>query len=174
LGGAETTLRLAAGTPDAWAQLVLAHSNGARIVAIEPEYRYLGRKLDGFRAEMEERECRPASGVRWVREYLDGVRTLYVFQMLSYASEDQAGWNASDGLLELLRTTAGGIVYAEYEGWYVGTGDLIVWDFSDHVRDGRQRAAVLRDGRWVRFVMDRGNAARRAAFWRGEVPAGCE
>jgi hypothetical protein len=32
--------------------------------------------------------------------------------------------------------------------------------------------SVLKDGQWVRFQMDLGNRKHRAAFFRGQVPAG--
>jgi hypothetical protein len=67
----------------------------------------------------------------------------------------------------------GGIFQADGEGFSNEDGYHAVWQFSDRV-SGPWWMGVLQDDRWVHFEMELGDASQRAAFLRGEVPAGAK
>jgi len=63
------------------------------------------------------------------------------------------------------------ILQGDGEGFTNDSGDHILWQFSDDV-SGPWWMAVLRDGAWVRFQMELGDARQREAFRAGRVPDG--
>ena len=72
---------------------------------------------------------------------------------------------------DLIFTQVVGIIQADREGFSDEKGYHILWQFSNSVKRPWWMS-VLKDGQWVRFQMDLGNRKHRAAFFRGQVPAG--
>ena len=72
---------------------------------------------------------------------------------------------------DVIFTQVGGIIQADREGFSDEKGYHILWQFSNSVKRPWWMS-VLKDGQWVRFQMDLGSRKHRAAFFRGEVPAG--
>ena len=114
-------------------------------------------------------DCKPTSGVQWLEDYLDSVKTIYAFQHLQ-GSETVEGSNALHALRSKLWERGDAILQADGEGFTNEDGYHIVWQFSDSV-SGPWNMAVLQDGIWRQFSMDLGDPDHRAAFLRGSVPA---
>ncbi len=125
-------------------------------------------EIEDFQEELK--DAAPKSGAAWVRHYLKTVQTIYAVQLLSAAFTEQ-GEGVAGLLLEAIRAEVGGIIQGDGEGFSNENGDQIVWDYNDDI-DGEWVMAVLdADRTWVRFVMDRGDQAARAAFLDGRIPA---
>jgi|SRR5688572_2260665 hypothetical protein len=157
-----------------WEELVVAHPDGTEICAVERNevgaeglgYEEIGEFLD----ELEDGE--PKSAADWLASYLPSVRSIYAIQILHGTYED-GGWDIVGCVKEAIWNAAGGILQADHEGFSNEDGYHILWQFADDV-DGEWAMAVLADGRWRKFRMDLGNREYRAAFLRGEVPAGIQ
>jgi len=116
----------------------------------------------------EIRDCRPKSGVEWLRDFLTYVKTIYAFQHLQ-GSETVDGSNALHALRSRLWERGDAILQADGEGFTNEDGYHIVWQFSDLV-SGAWNMGVLQDGVWRHFSMDLGDPDHRAAFLKGMVP----
>ena len=159
----------------AWTQLVIANSKGDEIFVVErnatsDDDSLVAEEIGEFQDDIA--DCIPSSAVGWLRSYLESVRTIYAFQILS-ATDAENGWEILGAVKNAVVTAAGGIIQADGEGFTNEDGYHILWQFSDTVT-GDWWMAVLKDGRWENFKMDLGNRAHRAAFMAGEVPAGAE
>ena len=115
-------------------------------------------------------DCKPASAAAWLAEYLPTVKTIYAFPLLS-GTDEQNGWDILGKVKDLIFTQVVGIIQADREGFSDEKGYHILWQFSNSVKRPWWMS-VLKDGQWVRFQMDLGNRKHRAAFFRGQVPAG--
>ncbi|HET6170669.1 MAG TPA: hypothetical protein VFE01_10840, partial [Terracidiphilus sp.] len=113
-------------------------------------------------------ECKPETGVAWLREYLNSVKTIYAFQHLQGADTEEGG-NVLHALRSHLWERGDAILQADNEGFTNEEGFHIVWQFSDSV-SGPWNMGVLQDGTWYHFKMDLGDPDHRAAFFNGEVP----
>ena len=113
-------------------------------------------------------DCKPESGVAWLEEYLDSVKTVYAFQHLQ-GSQLEEGGNALHALRSALWERGDAIIQADDEGFTNEEGYHIVWQFSDSV-SGPWNMGILQDGVWLHFTMDLGDPDHRAAFMNGEVP----
>jgi hypothetical protein len=166
------TLRVEAGDEEDWTQLILSHTEGAEIAAIERNTftsdGLVSAEIDEFLDEVA--DCQPASAAAWLTEYLPTVKTVYAFQILR-GVDMASGWDLLGQIKDSIFTQAGGIVQADEEGFSDEAGYHILWQFSKAAR-GPWWMGVLRDGEWVHFQMDLGNENHRAAFLRGEVPEG--
>lgn len=167
-----STLTVESGTDDAWGQLLLAHTNGREIAAIERNTvgheSMAAEELQEFLEESH--ELKPTSGAEWLRGFLPKVKTIYAFQILSGA-EVNDGWSAITAVKTKLWNDLGGIFQADGEGFSNEEGYHVVWQFSENVR-GTWWMGLHKEGRWVHFEMELGDRAQREAFLRGEVPAG--
>lgn len=168
------TLSVETGTNDDWTQVLLAHKDGPEIADIE---RNAASSNDLVSEEIEEfleeiADCKPASAVAWLAEYLPKVKTIYAFQLLS-GTDVKNGWAILGGVKESIFGRVGGILQADAEGFTDEDGYHILWQFSDSVK-GPWWMGVLKDGEWIHFQMNLGNKKHRAAFFRGEVPDGVE
>jgi hypothetical protein len=114
------------------------------------------------------RDCKPKSGVQWLEDYLEGVKTIYEFQHLQ-GSETVEGGNALHALRSALWERGDAVIQADREGFTNEEGYHIVWQFADNVA-GPWNMGVLRDGVWQHFTMDLGDPDHRAAFLKGTVP----
>jgi hypothetical protein len=104
------SLKLETGTDERWQQLMLAHLNGSGIAVIERNVVSAGtlaeEEIEEFLEESE--GLLPESGTNWLRDYLPSIRTIYAFQILSGAYEDD-GWSAVQALKSLLWNKLDGI-----------------------------------------------------------------
>jgi hypothetical protein len=170
--GRSETIVVEGGKPDDWTSLILAHRDGTEITVIERNPVATGKlgaeEIEEFLAEIE--QSKPQTAARWLQAYLSRVKCIYAFQILSGARSGD-GWGAIDVVRTAIKRIAGGIIQADWEGFSNEDGFHILWQFSDSV-EGPRSMAVLKDGEWMPFQMDLGNREHRAAFLRGEVPAG--
>ncbi len=170
--GVTATLAVEDEGEDGWSQLVLAHADGAEIAIIE---RNAASSDELFAEEMEEfaeeiDDCLPVSARLWLLDYFPRVRTIYAFQLLD-GTDHNNGWDALGAVQSALHDAVGGIHQADGEGFSNEDRYHILWQFAEGV-DGPWSMSVLSDGEWKCFEMDLGNSDHRAAFLRGEVPAG--
>jgi hypothetical protein len=165
-------LTVDSGTAKNWTQISLTHTDGPEIAEIEPNSAsssdLVSEEIEEFLEEIV--DCKPASAAAWLAEYLPTVKTIYAFQLLS-GTDEQNGWEILGKVKDLIFTQVGGIIQADREGFSDEKGYHILWQFSNSVKRPWWMS-VLKDGQWVRFQMDLGNRKHRAAFFRGQVPAG--
>jgi hypothetical protein len=165
-------LKLEAGEPTSWTELLLSHADGTEIAVIERNAvgdHTLGQDeiaefIEGLGS------ARPASAVPWLRDFLGAVSNIYAFQHLHGTTVNRGD--------EILRCISGyvwglgeAIIQGDGEGFTNDDGYHIIWDFSDQAA-GPWWMAVLVNGRWVSFKMDLANRDHREAFLAGRVPAG--
>ena len=158
-----------------WSALILKHRSGTPIAAIEKNPVVEGTLgFDELREFVDEVSYyKPDSAAAWLQDYLNGVKTIYAFQLMS-GTEIDDGFALVHRVYEAIWSHAGGILQADQEGFTNERGNTILWQFSDHVT-GEWNAAVLGpNGQWIDFEMDLGNRAHRESFWRGEMPAGAK
>lgn len=170
----EAVLDLEDGESEDWQQLVLKHSDGLEIAAIERnpvgDGSLGGEEIEEFESELE--DARPQSGADWLRSFFPRVRCIYAFQHLS-GTDAKRGFEILSALKNSIWSRATAIIQSDGEGFTNEDGYHILWQFSDRV-SGTWWMGVLRDGRWLHFQMDLGNPSHREAFWRGEIPAGAK
>lgn len=163
-------LTLEQGTEDEWESLLLSGNDEVEVAVIERNPVFDGSlgqdEIAEFIDEIE--ECKPKSGVEWLRDFLTYVKTIYAFQHLQ-GSETVDGSNALHALRSKLWERGDAILQADGEGFTNEEGYHIVWQFSDSV-SGPWNMGVLQDGVWRHFSMDLGDPDHRAAFLKGSVP----
>jgi hypothetical protein len=166
----EYKLAVEEGSEEEWETLLLVGNDEVEVAVLERNpvaEGTLGQdEIAEFLDEIE--ECRPESGVEWLREYLLDVKMIYAFQHLQGAETEEGG-NALHGLRAHLWERGEAIIQADGEGFTNEEGFHIVWQFSDEV-SGPWKMAILQDGLWHHFTMDLGDPDHREAFLNGEVP----
>ncbi len=164
-------LTLEQGTEDEWESLLLSGNDEVEVAVLERNPVFDGSlgqdEIAEFIDEIE--ECKPKSGVEWLRDFLTYVKTIYAFQHLQ-GSETVDGSNALHALRSKLWERGDAILQADGEGFTNEEGYHIVWQFSDSV-SGPWNMGVLQDGVWRHFSMDLGDPDHRAAFLRGSIPS---
>lgn len=158
------------GDEDDWDSLLLAGKDGVEVAVIERKPVFDGSAGQDEIADLLEdlQGCKPESGVAWLLQYLDEVKTVYAFQHLQGA-ETVEGSNALHGLRSNLWERGDAILQADGEGFTNEDGYNIVWQFSDSV-SGPWNMGIYKDDLWHHFSMDLGDPDHREAFLNGEVP----
>lgn len=156
---------------EGWQTLLLSGIDDVEVAIIERNPVFddsIGQEeIDEFIEDIE--DCKPRSGVEWLRDFLASVKTIYAFQHLR-GNDTVAGSNALHALRSKLWERGDAILQADNEGFTNEEGYHIVWQFSDSV-SGPWNMGVLQDGVWRHFSMDLGDPDHRAAFMKGSVPA---
>ncbi|MEO5690440.1 MAG: hypothetical protein ABIR54_24030 [Burkholderiaceae bacterium] len=167
-------LSVEAGSDTQWEELLLSHRDGRAIAQIERNPVSAGslgaEELEEFVDTLD--DLQPDSAADWLRDWLPGVRTIYAFQILRAADQDD-GWDAVHTVQGQLWRTLGGLCQADGEGFSNEAGYQIVWQFSDQA-SGTWDMGVLKDGAWVHFEMELSDHGQREQFLRGEVPTGAK
>jgi hypothetical protein len=163
-------LTIESGDEEGWESLLLVGNDEVEVAVIERNPVSNGSTGQDEIADFLEdiQDCKPASGVEWLTEYLAEVKTVYAFQHLQGAETEEGG-NALHALRSALWERGDAIIQADGEGFTNEEGYHIVWQFSDSV-SGPWNMGVLQDGTWHHFKMDLGDPDHRAAFLNGEVP----
>ena len=154
------------GTEEEWETLLLSGNDEVEVALIERIPVFDEEDVAEFIEELE--ECKPESGVQWLKEYLASVKTIYAFHHLQ-GSETEDGSNTLHALRSHLWERGDAIIQADGEGFTNEDGYHIVWQFSDSV-SGPWNMGIFQDGIWYHFKMDLGDPDHRAAFLNGEVP----
>ena len=127
-------LSLEDGTEEEWESLLLSGNDDVEVALLE---RY--PVADGSVGQDEISDLledlydvKPDSGVAWLKEFLEEVKTLYAFQHLQ-GSETVDGSNALHAHRAQLCERGDAIIQADNEGFTNEEGFHIVWQFSDSV-----------------------------------------
>jgi hypothetical protein len=155
------------GEEEEWETLLLSSNDQVEVALIERSPICDPDELSEFIDDLE--DCKPDTGVAWLREYLAEVKTVYALQHLQGADTEDGG-NALHALRSLLWERGDAILQADNEGFTNEEGFHIVWQFSDSV-SGPWNMGILQDGTWYHFKMDLGDPDHRAAFLAGEMPS---
>ncbi len=155
------------GDEEAWEILLLSSKEDVEIALLERIPVFDQHDVSEFVEDIE--DCKPESGVAWLREYLADVRTIFEFQRLPGADTEEGG-NVLHALRSALWERGDAIMQADDEGYTNEDGYHIVWQFSDSV-SGPWNMGVLQEGTWHHFKMDLGDPEHRAAFLNGEMPS---
>lgn len=163
-------LTMEEGDEENWESILLSTEDEIEVALIERLPVSDGSLGQDVIADLQEdlQDCKPTSGVEWLEEYLEAVRTIYAFQHLQGAYTEEGG-NALHALRLALRERGNAILQADGEGFTNEEGFHIVWQFSDSIY-GLWNMAVQQEGVWHPFRMDLGDPDHRAAFLAGEVP----
>jgi len=155
---------------EGWRTLLLATDDEVEVAVLERQPVFDGSSGQDEVADLLEdlHGVKPESGVAWLREYLNEVKTVYTLQHL-HGSELVDGGNALHALRSALWERGDAILQADNEGFTNEEGYHIVWQFADSV-SGPWNMAVYKDDMWYQFKMDLGDPEHRAAFLEGEVP----
>ena len=166
------TLAVEAGTRERWEALLLRHRDGREIAVIEHNAVEIGSLGSGELEEFAEEisDCKPESSVQWLLHYFPRVRSIYAFQLLTGA-DDQNGCEILEAVKNRIFSFAPSILQADAEGFTNEEGYHILWQFNDSAQ-GSWRMGVLRNGEWVHFQMDLGNIKHRESFCARKVPDG--
>ena len=166
------TIELEEGSSSNWKQMLISHKDGSEIADVERNsHRTDTLVADEIREFLQEIvDGKPTTAVGWLTEYLQSVKTIYCFQILPGADQDD-GYQLLSWMTETILDDVGGIIQADGEGFSNEEGYQILWQFSDSAK-GKWWMAVRKKGKWVRFQMDIGNKKHRAAFLKGDVPDG--
>ena len=159
-------LTLEDGEEEEWESLLLSGNDDVEIALLERIPVFHPDALSEFIEELE--DCKPETGVAWLKDYLAEVKTIYAFQHLQGADTEEGG-NTLHALRSHLWERGDAIIQADLEGFTNEEGFHIVWQFSDSV-SGPWNMGILQDGAWYHFKMDLGDPDHRAAFLDGEVP----
>jgi len=155
------------GEEEEWETLLLSGNDEVEVALLERIPVFHPDEVGEFIEELD--DCKPETGVAWLKEYLATVKTIYSFQHLQGADTDDGG-NALNALRSHLWERGDAILQADHEGFTNEEGFHIVWQFSDSV-SGPWNMGVLQDGTWYHFKMDLGDPDHRAAFLAGEMPS---
>jgi hypothetical protein len=163
-------LTIEEGSEEEWETLLLSSDDEVEVALLERNAVFDGSIGQDEIADFVEdlRDCKPESGVEWLTEYLEEVKTVYTFRHLQGA-ETEEGSNALHALRSALWERGDAIIQADAEGFTNEEGYHIVWQFSDSV-SGPWNMGVMQDGTWHHFKMDLGDPGHREAFLNGEVP----
>ena len=166
----EFRLSIEEGSEEEWDVLLLAGLDEVEVALIERNPVMDGSMGQDEIADFLEdlKDCKPNSGVQWLEDYLESVRTIYAFQHLQGA-EMVDGGNALHALRSALWERGDAIIQADGEGFTNEEGYHIVWQFSDSV-SGPWNMGIYKDDSWHHFRMDLGDPDHRAAFLNGDVP----
>jgi hypothetical protein len=163
-------LAIEEGSEEEWETLLLSSTDEVEVALIERLPVFDGSvaqdEIADFLEDLD--DCKPESGVQWLKEYLAEIKTIYAFQHLQGA-ELLDGGNALHALRSALWERGDAIIQADGEGFTNEEGYHIVWQFSDSV-SGPWNMGVLQEGVWHHFKMDLGDPGHREAFLEGEVP----
>jgi hypothetical protein len=155
------------GEEEEWETLLLSGNDDVEVALLERIPVFDQDDLAELLEDIE--DCKPESGVAWLKEYLAEVKTIYAFQHLQGADTEEGG-NVLHALRASLWERGDAILQADNEGFTNEEGFHVVWQFSDSV-SGPWNMAVLQDDTWQNFKMDLGDPDHRAAFLNGEMPA---
>ncbi|MGB6975466.1 MAG: hypothetical protein WBD67_12365 [Terracidiphilus sp.] len=163
-------LSIEEGAEEEWESLLLSTDDEVEIALIERNSVFDGSLGQDQIADLLEdlHDCKPETGVAWLRNFLAEVQTVYAFQHLIGADSEE-GSAALHALRTFLWEGGNAIIQADHEGFTNEDGYHIVWQFADTV-SGAWNMAVLQDETWHHFKMDLGDPDHRDAFLRGEVP----
>ena len=170
-GHPDYKLTIESGEEEDWETLLLSGNDDVEVAVIERNPVADGStgqdEIVDFTEEIQ--DCKPESGVAWLKDYLASVRTIYAFQHLQGADTEEGG-NVIHALRSALWERGDSIIQADGEGFTNEEGYHIVWQFSDSV-SGPWNMGVYQDDLWHHFKMDLGDPDHREAFMNGEVPA---
>jgi hypothetical protein len=169
-GHPDFKLTVESGDEDDWETLLLSGNDQVEVAVIERNPVSIGSTGQDEIADFLEdiQDCKPESGVAWLKDYLAEVKTVYAFQHLQGADTEEGG-NVLHALRSALWERGDAIIQADGEGFTNEEGFHIVWQFSDSV-SGPWNMGVFKDDLWHHFKMDLGDPDHRAAFLEGEVP----
>jgi hypothetical protein len=163
----EYKLTVEDGEEEEWEALLLSGNDGVEVALLERIPVFDQHDVSEFIEDIE--DCKPESGIAWLKDYLASVKTIYAFQHLQGADTEEGG-NVLHALRSSLWERGDAILQADNEGFTNEDGYHIVWQFSDSV-SGAWNMGVLQDGTWSHFKMDLGDPDHRAAFLNGEMPS---
>jgi hypothetical protein len=163
----EYKLAVEDGEEDEWESLLISGKGDVEVSLLERIPVFDQHDVSEFIEDIE--ECRPESGVAWLKDILASVKMIYAFQHLQGADTEEGG-NALHALRSAIWERGDAILQADHEGFTNEDGYHIIWQFSNSV-SGPWNMGVLQDGTWYHFRMDLGDPDHRAAFLNGEMPA---
>jgi hypothetical protein len=170
----QATIDVDPGEEDCWTAIHLAHKhNGDHIAFVERELVLPNSLADRVIAEKISYlgETKPPTAARYLRGFLQRVKTIYFFQIL-YAADRDDGWKAIHTVQSQMIDELRGILHSDLEGFRNEEGFQITWEFVDSVKGECAMAVLDPNDRWIAFRMELGNKEHRAAFCEGRIPPG--
>jgi hypothetical protein len=157
-------------TAENWTVIDVLNNKGEPLMQIERNPIIDGElgkyELEEFKEFIVDEQ--PNSSVKWLLGFFEKAKTIYSFQILSAAYEDD-NFDIIDNIRTTIWKNVGGIFQADNEGFSNEEGYHILWQFSDDV-EGDWNMAVKTMFGWSKFIMDLGNQEQRVEFFKGKVP----
>jgi hypothetical protein len=166
------TIEVHSGEESCWAAITLAHEeNRTPIALVEKEMVSPGslasQEITELLSQLD--QTKPSSVARYLRGFLQKVKVIYIFQVLSGADRDK-GWDALYAVQDQLIENLGGILHADLEGFSIEDRYQITWEFSSKAVGEWTMAVLDGNDHWIAFRMDLGNKEHRKAFCAGRIP----
>jgi hypothetical protein len=157
--------------PYKWTHLHVATEKSEPLMLLERYAIVKGESSVKDIAEIKEsiQDSKPVSAVKWLTKYLDKVKVIYTFQLLSAATHEN-NFKIIGSIRAAIWSRTGGILHADNEGFSNEEGFHIHWEFPDDIT-GEWNCAVRNwFGLWDKFTIDLGNERQRQEFQSGKVP----
>jgi len=112
----------------------------------------------------------PEKAKEWIKHYLESVKTIYAFQLLTENLTTDAEWRTLGHVQNHLKDSLGGIIQSDNEGYYNENGDYILWQMYPGA-GGSVPAAVLDENNvWKPFQLKLDDPKAVEAFQSGDMP----
>jgi hypothetical protein len=112
----------------------------------------------------------PARARDWVRTYLEKVKTVYAFQLLTENLTTDAEWRTLGIIQNLHKDNLGGIIQSDREGYFNEQGDYILWQMYSGATGSVPAATLGEDGQWIPFQLKLADEKAVQRFKNGELP----
>ena len=113
----------------------------------------------------------PPAAVRWLSDYLEGVRAIYAIRIYPEAIQrDPQALEAVSSLRSALRAAVGGVGQWDGHG-FTNEEDRLIWCRPGVNSKGMVHAALLDDstGDWIPYELNLGDPAQLSAFLQGKT-----
>jgi hypothetical protein len=165
------TLKLISGTRDEWeeiqvsgpSEITIAHLLYTAAASAEGT-RTIEKLRDGISGSY------PEKARSWVKSYLDKVKTIYAFQLLTENLTADIEWRVLGHLQNHLKDASGGIIQSDNEGYYNENGDFILWQMYSGAGGSIPAAILDENGNWQAFQLKLDYPKAVEAFKRGDPP----
>jgi len=166
------TIRLMKGMDNDWEQIEVQDSAENELALLERMGVSPEKPGEGELAMLKDRirGFYPASAREWVRNYLEKVKTIYVFRLNTDNITTDDDWRILGRVQNHLKDSLTGIIQADNEGYYNETGEYILWQMYPGAGGTIPAATLDEKGEWITFQLNLDDDRAVARFKSGEIP----
>jgi hypothetical protein len=112
----------------------------------------------------------PARSREWIRTFMEKVKTVYAFQLLTENLSTDAEWRTLGIIQNLHKDNLGGIIQSDREGYFNEQGDYILWQMYSGATGSVPAACLSEEGQWIPFQLKLEDDKAVQRFKNGELP----